>query len=225
MINKNIYICYDKLQPPHIGKKTVWDWMTSVFGEDNCFISTDSTESPLNFEEKQSILAAMGVNSGNVIKCDGVFSESTLPVKFNPSDVSIIWIMCADEISSIPSNIKPYIDATECGKSYYIIIPESKLNMSDKTLSCDKILDFLKTSKSKKINCEDNMETFKSIFGFFDEFLYDKLVDKFGGDLVCEEKLSNVVIKSMLKKCTESNLNDLSKKLNIPIGKINNLFK
>ena len=49
--------------------------------------------------------------------------------------------------------------------------------------------------------------------------------EAFAKDILSEEKLSINIIKSMLKKCTESNRNDLSRKLNIPIGKMNNLFK
>jgi len=171
MSPKTIYIYSDKFQPPHLGKKVIWDLIVKRYGKDNCFIAADNTTIPLNFEEKQSIFASMGIDSGNVIKSDKMFSQIKLPSGFNPAQAIVVWIVSKENVPSIPKEIKPYKESPTIGNSYYMTIPSIASDTSD-----EQVISFLGRMPMSK---DENMVAFKKIFGFFDEYLYNVLIEKF----------------------------------------------
>jgi len=189
---KTIYIYTDTFQPPHLGKKVIWDLLTKRYGIDNCFIAADNTTGPLSFDEKQSIFASMGIDSGNVIKSQRLFSQIKLPSKFNPQEAVVVWITTKENVRLIPKNIRPYTKTPVPGQSYYMTIPQlpAKLatpnlpvELSGSSITDNQVIDFLGKIPMSK---DTNMVAFKKIFGFFDEYLYKVLTEKFKNKILKE---------------------------------------
>ncbi len=236
MNQKTIYVYHDKFQPPHLGNKIVWDALIKKYGNDSCFIATDNGLDPLSFQEKQSIFTAMGIDSGNVIQSDGMFSQIQIPSKFNPANAVIVWIVSKENVKLIPSNIKPYTKTPLIGTSYYSTIPEftakqsngQPVNLVGSYEINNQIINFLNKTESMSTNA--NMESFKKIFGFFDEYLYKNLMDKFKGKSINESTklFTDDVLKRTLdsykKSSTNDRKNDLSTKLKISRDKLDSMI-
>lgn len=225
---KTIYVYHDRFQPPHLGNKIVWDALKSKYGQENCFISANDDNDPLNFKEKQSIFAAMGIESSNIVKSNKEFGQIQIPSGFDPSKAVVVWIVQKDNITKIPSNIKPYTKTPKLGESYYSLLPDfcakyangEKMNLIGTTETNDDIINFLGKNVQ---NTESEAESFKKIFGFFDESLYKMLTEKFKTK-VENKSVINRILENYSKKSTESDRAVLAKKIGVSVDSLNLLI-
>ena len=229
---KTIYVYHDKFQPPHLGNKIVWDAMKNKYGQENCFISVEDDGNPLNFKEKQSIFASMGIESSNVLRSEKPFSQIQIPSGFDPSKAIVIWIFQKENYKSIPSNIKPYTKTPEIGQSYYSYLPlfsakqsnGQSVNLIGSDKINDQIIDFLGKSNDPS---PQTMESFKKIFGFFDESLYKILIEKFKNR--AESKtIKSDLLENILKYYKNNSTIDqkikLSKTMGISLNILNSMI-
>jgi nicotinamide mononucleotide adenylyltransferase len=189
-----IFIYSGRFQPPHLGNKWVWNWLSKAKGVDNCFIATPNDSDPLTFAEKKSVFAAMGMDASKVEQSLSLYRAPSVMQKFDANKTSFVYVINEKDAETLPPRFKPYqekmsLNAHISGESYYLIIPKEVFTVSGVTVDDDKVIQFL---GSPKMDYKTSLEAFHKFFGFFDEHMYNVLVKKF--EKVVEENISPIVL-------------------------------
>lgn len=199
MIKKIIAIYPGRFQPFGLHHKEAFNWLQKQFGVNNTYIATsDKVElpkSPLNFNEKSSIIKLHGIN--NVVQTKNPYKVEELLGKFDPNTTAVVFMVGEKDMKEDPrfkvgklkSGKDSYFQLYDKNKElkgydehgYLIVAPHVKINVPGyKEMSGTELRKFLSTNPSK--------EEFKQVMGIYDP------------------KIANILTKKMKTTTTEAKL-------------------
>ena len=184
---KVIAIYPGRFQPfgPH-HKKTM-EWLQNQFGRSNTFITTSNkvnSKSPLNFDEKKSIIAKSGIPRSQIVQVKSPYRSEELLKTFNADNTAVVMIYGekdANRISFTKKDGSPgYFQDYESNKNnlqpfskhaYIITAPHISINIPGfGEMSGTKLRQFIPSATP---------EEFDRVFGWYDIGLHDMLSQKF----------------------------------------------
>jgi hypothetical protein len=189
MVTKIIAIFPGRFQPFGLHHKAAFNWLQKKFGATNTYIATsdkvDLPKSPLNFQEKQSIIKLHGIT--NVIQTKNPYKVEELLNKFNPETTAVVFMVGDKDmredprfkIGKLKSGKDSYFQIYDSTKElkgynehgYLIVAPHIKINVPGyKEMSGTELRKFLSTNPSP--------DAFKNIMGFWDSKVSNMLINK-----------------------------------------------
>lgn len=193
-------VLVDTLQPPHVGVKQAYDFISKARGPQYTFITvtdkkqaiqSDITE-PLTHQDKEQILIKHGIPKDRLIKGNSYFDISELEKRFDPTDTAIVFYFFSDKsgfnyrinndkilpwyemnVSSpkFQSELKPMSESV-----YYQIIPNNIKRVKGLNLTTKLFIEELGDPK----NSDDNKKTFFALaFGWYDAGFYNLVKERF----------------------------------------------
>lgn len=192
MINKIIAVYPGRFQPMCRHHYLAFRWLQGMFGEDNCYITTsDKTElpdSPLNFEEKLTIMDGYGV-SDKVVKVKNPYKCEELTKDFDPETTALVFLVGSKDKDRVP--IGPKIDGTPGYFEYYregiqlqsfnkrgyiLIVPNIQVSVPTYgDMSSTIVRKALREVEESEYN-----KVFRDLFGWYDKRIADLLKEKLG---------------------------------------------
>lgn len=96
-----------RFQPWHKGHAHVFKTVQAMFGDDNCFIATsektDQDKSPFEFDEKQEMITATGINKSRVVKVKSPYSAKEIYKHYDPDNTVLIYVV-GKEVGRLSTN-------------------------------------------------------------------------------------------------------------------------
>jgi hypothetical protein len=188
---KTILVVYPgRFQPMGQHHAAVYKKLASKFGKSNTFVVTSDKvalpKSPLNFQEKYSVMKKHGVT--NVVQVKNPYQAQELTSKYDPETTALLFAVGAKDMKENPrfkigfkKNGDPsYFQNYEENKNelqpftkhgYLVVAPHVNINipgfgeMSGTTL--------------RQVLATADQNTFKDVMGFFDPKIYNLLKTKF----------------------------------------------
>lgn len=165
-----------RFQPFGAHHKAVYDFLELKFGSGRVFLTSsnkvNTTDCPLNFEQKQKIAIHRGVPSNKFIYAASPYKPDELRSYFNPTSSVLIFVLGEkdkDRFSFLkkdgtPSYFQPYTDDINSLDSfdkhaYVFIAPKIDLLLNEKELSGTALRNHLRNA---------SQEEFEKQLGFFD---------------------------------------------------------
>lgn len=213
-----------RFHPFHKGHKSVYDWLSSKFGQDSVYITmtgvTDPIKSPFTFDERKKMVGLTGVDQTHVIQVTNNYNTTPLTTQI-PIDINkdaIFFTVSQKDMSDdprfknftkkdgSPSYLQPLPKQSKDIKpasvhGYLIVAPTTEFKVLGKTVSSASELrtDFsLLDDDSKKKFVVD-------LFGKFDQEVFDVLNSKLRQQL-------KESIKMVLREDYNSDIAALTKK-------------
>lgn len=183
-MKSNIKVIYPgRFQPfgPHHYK--VYEWLCTKFDPEDIFISTSNKvddKSPLNFEEKRSIINKYGID--NVICCQQPYKSQEILNQFDPDNTSVIFIYGEKDEGRIsyvkkdgsPAYFQKYLGQhvlEPLSKNGYIIVaPHISLSYEGLSINSTLLREILPSLTQVK---------FKGLMGWYDPVIHRLFQKKF----------------------------------------------
>jgi hypothetical protein len=174
-----------RFQPAGKHHKAVYEWAVKTYG-DNVYIATsDKVElpkSPLNFEEKKSILVKHGIPSNKIVNVKDPYRAIEITSKFDPKNTELLFIVGKKDMEEDPRFSKftkkdgslSYLQKDVGNKKretfdkhgYLVVTPHIKIDMGGIEMSGTSIRNKLKNGSK---------QDFKNIMGWYDEKIYNSI--------------------------------------------------
>jgi len=191
-------VLVDSLQPPHVGVKQAYDYITKVRGPQYTYIiaterkqtvQSDITE-PLKYQDKEQILIKHGIQKDKIIKGKSFFDTTDLEKRFDPTDTVIVFYFFSDKVNlgfrsdnilpwyemsvsnpKFQSELKPMSEAV-----YYQVLPSNIKRAKGLNLTTKLFVEEFGDPQ----NSEDNKKTFFALaFGWYDAGFYNLIKERF----------------------------------------------
>ncbi len=193
-MKKQIAIYPGRFQPPGLHHKKTYDWLTNKFGNSNTYVVTSNKvelpKSPLNYNEIKTIWNMHGIK--NIVQVKNPYIAKEIVTKFSPEDVIVFCIGQKDydrlggregrrKKDGSLSYLLPYEKYKNDLKgqsehAYYVMAPHIKINIGGEELSGTHIRKIL---SDEQLNDQTKKKLFKQMFGWYNEKIYNMLVNKF----------------------------------------------
>ena len=222
-------VLVDSLQPPHVGVKQAYDYISKVRGAQYTFITvtdkkqtsqSDITE-PLTYQDKEQILIKHGIQKDRLVKGNSFFDTSELEKRFDPTDTVIVFYFFSDKpnfnINSdkilpwyeayvsnpkFQTELKPMTEAM-----YYQVVPNNIKRVRGLNLTTKLFIEEV----GDPHNSDDNKKTFFALaFGWYDAALYSLVKERFSQPY---EKLISKYSSALSQPSLEKSVQEIVKVL------------
>ena len=103
---KKLYFYPGRFQPMGPHHAEVFFAIMYEYGEENSYIVTsnkvEQSKSPLNFEEKKSIMVAHGIPGDKIIQVSNPYYAKEVLMDYDPSEVEAIYFVGAKDMAENP---------------------------------------------------------------------------------------------------------------------------
>ena len=190
-MKKKIAIYPGRFQPMGPHHAETFNTVMSKYGVENSYIVTSNKvdfslkggvpKSPLNFQEKKSIMIAHGIPEDKIIQVLNPYYVKEILFDYKPEEVEVIYLVGAKDMAENP-RFKKTGGVTKEGYKWRIeVVPHVEKNIGGEEMS----------GTSTRVALKDGDEkTFKDIMGWFDQDIYDNL----------KKKLNNKDIRNALEE-------------------------
>ena len=170
---KKLYFYPGRFQPMGPHHAEVFFAIMYEYGEENSYIVTsnkvEQSKSPLNFEEKKSIMVAHGIPGDKIIQVSNPYYAKEVLMDYDPSEVEAIYFVGAKDMAENP-RFKKTEGTTKEGYKWSIeVAPHIEKDVEGEEMSG--------TTLRKTLASADE-ETFKDIMGFEDKDIFNLLKQK-----------------------------------------------
>jgi len=189
--SENLVILYPgRFQPMGQHHATTYKLLQSMFGDDTYIVTSnkvDLPKSPLNFEEKQMVINAHGIDK--VIQVKNPYGAREILNKYDPETTVAVYAVGKKDMEGPKPrfNFKPKKDGSP---QYYQRYDENIGNLEPYTKHAYMIVaphveitlpggGEMSGTSLRTLLATANEETFKMAMGFFDQGIYDMLKEKF----------------------------------------------
>lgn len=185
---KKVIFCYGgRFQPfgPH--HKGVYDYLVKKFGKDSVYITTSGImkfpRHPMSFKEKVTHMVKMGVPKNRIVQERTPYIAANALDKYDPETTAVVYIFGAKDAGRLTSekyfedykknkgNLKGYKDV-----GYILTAPHVSVRVRGKEVSGTVMRQLLGSSK---IDDDVRKKLFKQAFGYFNEKIFNIMVNKF----------------------------------------------
>lgn len=185
---KTIAIYPGRFQPfgPHHYK--AFQWLQNKFGKENTFIATsnktDNSKSPLNFEDKRSILKQYGISDSQIVMVRNPYISAEILSKF-PDDTAVVFMYGEKDAGRLSYTKKDgsqgyfmkYNDAEQlepyAKRGYVVIAPHVNIEIPG--------YGEMSGTALRKFIPHASDEVFEKFFGWYDEKIVNMMKKRFGG--------------------------------------------
>ena len=185
-IKKIVGVYGGRFQPfgPHHYK--TYKWLTKQV--DEAYISTSNIKKPprhpMNFKEKVRHMSKMGVPSSKIIEEKTPYVAKNLQKKFNKDTTAFVYVFGAKDAGRLGGSGKYYKDFKKNKKNlvgyeehgYYLVAPHVSISVSGKEVSGTTMRELL---GSDKYDDKERAKLFKKMFGYFNQGVFNMMVNKF----------------------------------------------
>ena len=198
---KDIICIYPgRFQPMGKHHVEVFKALQEKFGSDDVYIATsdvpkkpDPVKSPLNFEEKKSVMLMHDIPRKQIIKCVNPYKAEEIVSKFNPKDTVVVFAVGEKDMKDDPrfkitdKSYFKFFDKTEqkdlkgyLENGYLTVAPHTEFVVKAQNDAGKKVsLNISSGTQIREILASGDKSLFKEIMGFWNEPLYNMLVQKF----------------------------------------------
>ena len=183
-IKKVIGIYGGRFQPfgPHHYK--TYKWLQSKV--DEAYITTSNIKKPprhpMNFKEKVRHMTKMGVKSKYIIEEKSPYNAKNLANKFDKDTTAFVYVFGAKDAGRLggkyfqdykksKGNIKGFEE-----HGYYLVAPHVSISVGGKEVSGTTMRELL---GSDKYDDKQRAKLFKKMFGYFNQGVFNMMVNKF----------------------------------------------
>lgn len=198
---KDIVCVYPgRFQPMGKHHVEVFKALQEKFGADDVYIATsdvakkpDPAKSPLNFEEKKRVMLMHDIPRKQIVKCVNPYKAEEIVKNFNPKDTVVVFAVGEKDMKDDPrfkitdksyfkffdktpqKELKGYLE-----NGYLTIAPHAKFSIKTKNDAGEKVsLNISSGTQIREVLASGDKNLFKEIMGFWNESLYNMLVEKF----------------------------------------------
>jgi hypothetical protein len=193
-IKKVVAIYPGRFQPfgPH--HKAVYDKLNKMF--DDVYISTSNIQKPprhpLNFKEKAVHISKMGIPKNKIVEERSPYAAINILKNFNSDTTTVVYIVGAKDKGRLSGGRKKdgspsYFQDYKKNKNklsgfkdhgYILVAPHVSIKVDGEDVSGTVMRNILGSSKYSD---DQRVDIFKKTFGYFNEKIYNMMVDNFKG--------------------------------------------
>jgi hypothetical protein len=199
-IKKVIGIYGGRFQPfgPHHLK--TYKWLQSKV--DEAYITTSNIKKPprhpMNFKEKVRHMSKMGVKSKYIIEEKSPYVAKNLEKKYDKKTTAFVYVFGAKDAGRLGGGGKYFQDYLKNKKNlkgygengYYLVAPHVSISVGGKEVSGTTMRELL---GSDKFDDKQRAKLFKKMFGYFNDGVFQMMVNKFKKLFEMNESLPNKV--------------------------------
>ena len=185
-IKKVIGIYGGRFQPfgPHHLK--TYKWLQSKV--DEAYITTSNIKKPprhpMNFKEKVRHMSKMGVKSKYIIEEKSPYVAKNLEKKYDKKTTAFVYVFGAKDAGRLGGGGKYFQDYLKNKKNlkgygengYYLVAPHVSISVGGKEVSGTTMRELL---GSDKFDDKQRAKLFKKMFGYFNDGVFQMMVNKF----------------------------------------------
>ena len=199
-IKKVVGIYGGRFQPfgPHHLK--TYKWLQSKV--DEAYITTSNIKKPprhpMNFKEKVRHMSKMGVKSKYIIEEKSPYVAKNLEKKYDKKTTAFVYVFGAKDAGRLGGGGKYFQDYLKNKKNlkgygengYYLVAPHVSISVGGKEVSGTTMRELL---GSDKFDDKQRAKLFKKMFGYFNDGVFQMMVNKFKKLFEMNESLPNKV--------------------------------
>jgi len=185
-IKKVIGIYGGRFQPfgPHHYK--TYKWLTKQV--DEAYITTSNIKKPprhpMNFKEKVRHMSMMGVPKNRIIEEKSPYVAKNLAKKFDEKTTAFVYVFGAKDAGRLGGGGKYFQDYKKSKgnikgfdeNGYYLVAPHVSISVGGKEVSGTTMRELL---GSDKFDDKERVKLFKKMFGYFNQGVFNMMVNKF----------------------------------------------
>ena len=186
-VEKIIAIYPGRFQPAGRHHKAAFEWLQTIFGEENTFIATSSRverpKSPFDFSEKQNILSAHGIPVQSIVETKNPYKAEEITRRYDPDTTAVVYMVGKKDMQEdkrfknvggvLKSGQPSYLQDFEKNKhnlrplrqsGYIIVAPHISLPVEGFGEMSGTVL--------RDALAQSDPDTFEKIMGFYDEEMH-----------------------------------------------------
>jgi len=194
-VEKIIAIYPGRFQPAGRHHRAAFEWLQTIFGEENTFVATSGKvqkpKSPFNFSEKQTILSAHGIPVQAIVETKNPYKAEEITGKYDPDKTAVVYMVGKKDMEEdarfknvggvLKSGQPSYFQDFEKNKhdlrplresGYIIVAPHVSLPVEGFGEMSGTVL--------RQALGKSDANTFKKIMGFYDEEIHQLIKIKLG---------------------------------------------
>ncbi len=177
-----------RFQPFHKSHYKVYQYLVGKFGKSNVYISTSNKvqqKSPFDFKQKQLIISKMfGINKSNIINNNQPYKAQNFSSLFNPKTTVLVYASTQKDNrlkagnyfkGTLQKDPKPYSQ-----QAYWINVPLMDNKILGQQVSGTSVRNIF---KSKELTLQQKKKVFIQLFGKFDKYIFQLIINKLGGNI------------------------------------------
>ena len=178
-IKKTIGVFGGRFQPFHSGHLATYKWLSKQV--DEAYITTSNIKQlprhPMNFKEKVRHMVKMGIPKNRIIQERSPYVADNVTKKFNPETTAVVYAFGQKDAGRLRGGkyFRDYKKSREDIRGYkehgYFITAPQFGNMSG-----TKMRSLL---GDPRIDDKERKKSFKKVFGYFDQGIYNMMTNKF----------------------------------------------